>query len=103
MNADQDENLAPWLVDLYPSCLEAGHHTCLYVCGFNFSGAHIFVSFGGHYLECIDCEPITSEDLFYLQAWESIENLEIRKLMVVCPNLEIFGPAFVEVWPIFCL
>ena len=99
MNADQKENLAPHLVDLYPPCLEAGCHTYLYICGFNFSHARFFLSFGEHYLECSNCEPVTTqnEDFPSLPVWETIENLEICKITVVCPDMENFGPAFAEV------
>jgi hypothetical protein len=94
---DDKKHLAPYLLDIYPPSLEAGSHTHFYICGFNFSGAKVFISFGEHYLKCSNCEPVCLNDFTRSPLWKSIKNLEIQKITVFCPNNEKFGPAFVEV------
>ena len=102
MDIDHKEHLTPYLLDLYPPSLEAGCHTHVYICGFNFSGGRFFVSFGEQYLECSDSQPVSCHDFTHSPLWESIENLEIQRVTVFCPDNENFGPAFVEVWIVFC-
>lgn len=89
------DDLAPFVVDLYPCSLEAGCRTQIYVFGFNFSGGKFFLSFGEHYVECSGWESV--DDSHVIARKGSFVNMEVHKVSVFLPDSKKFGLAHVEV------